>query len=77
MLSILMFAAALGQAAPQALPASIHDRIEAQCAVSTVDLAGQQLARQCRAQVRAQFAAEQRALAARQADQAAVKTAAR
>jgi hypothetical protein len=33
---------------------SVNDRIEALCAVSDLDMAGKRLARECRAQVRAQ-----------------------
>ena len=44
-----------GQAAP--LPGSMQDRMEALCTVSDGDLVGKRMARQCRAQVRAEWTA--------------------
>jgi hypothetical protein len=45
-------------------PASVHDRIAELCTVSNTDLEGQRLARACRAEVRAQAAAERLAATA-------------
>ncbi|WP_344709095.1 hypothetical protein [Sphingomonas humi] len=60
---ILTLAAAfLAAGTANAAPApSINDRVAELCAVSNTDLEGQRLARSCRAEVRARFAAEQRA----------------
>jgi hypothetical protein len=60
--------AALLAAASQAAPPSssnVQDRMEALCTVSDVDLVGKRMARQCRAQVRAEAATRGQADAAR------------
>ncbi|WP_168067158.1 hypothetical protein [Sphingomonas kaistensis] len=60
----IALAAALFAAPATAAPASVQDRIADLCSVSNTDLEGQRLAKACRTQVRASFAAEQRAEAA-------------
>lgn len=63
--TILSFTGALLLAGTaNAAPApSVNDSIAELCAVSNTDLEGQRLARACRAEVRARFAAEQLAKA--------------
>jgi hypothetical protein len=51
-LGIVALLASSSQA--QSLNKPVNDRIEDLCAVSDIDLAGKRLARECRAQVRAQ-----------------------
>ena len=62
-LTFAMFSAALlagtAHAAPPAQP--INDRVEALCAVSDLDMVGKRLARECRAQLRAQHRASAQA----------------
>lgn len=60
--------AALMAGASQAAPpssSSMQDRMEALCSVSDVDLVGKRMARQCRAQVRAERTARGKAEAMR------------
>ena len=63
MISVALLAST-AHAAPPIQP--VNDRMEALCAVSDVDMVGKRLARECRAQVRAQHQASTRATGAAQ-----------
>lgn len=63
MISVALLAGT-AHAAPPVQP--INDRMEALCAVSNLDMVGKRLARECRAQVRAQHQAATQATATAQ-----------